>query len=72
MFPIIYAVSIVYEQPSYTGLYGMLKPGKAVALMILINLNNGRVYITQSVINAALPRYSGVAVYSVGDLMIYT
>ena len=50
----------------------MLKPGKAVALTILINLNNGRVYITQSVINAALPLYSGVAVYSVGDLMIYT
>ena len=61
----------------YTGAYGMLKPGKEVALTILINLSNGRVYITLSVITLFFPvdpddrvivelqctAYSGVTVY---------
>jgi len=55
----------------------MLKPGKEVALTILINLSNGRVYITLSVITLFFPvdpddrvivelqctAYSGVTVY---------
>ena len=41
---------------SHTICLRMLKPGKEVALTTLINLNNGRVYIMQSVITGIFPR----------------